>query len=250
MNKIFFPKLENEQDYDKLQIDTIGKYSITVPKIADLITDIIYNLVQSNGVPLPQRTTLNFTGIITASDIGGVTTINVLKATNYGLYSQYQNSTPITNTTTESSLIGLGDGTLSVPANGFVNGDSFRADFGGIMSAKNNETIRIKVKSGSVVLADSGIQNLSNITNEVWQLSINFTIRQIGGVGVASIVTLGVFSVIKTANSSQTGFAFTTVNNTTFDTTAGNTLDVTAEWGSASVLDNIFSDIFVLNKIF
>jgi len=56
MNKIFFPKLENEQDYDKLQIDTIGKYSITVPKIADLITDIIYNLVQSKEITITDCT--------------------------------------------------------------------------------------------------------------------------------------------------------------------------------------------------
>jgi 16S rRNA G966 N2-methylase RsmD len=50
MNKIFFPKLENEEEYNNLQIDHIGKYSITFPKIADLITDIIYNLVKSNNI--------------------------------------------------------------------------------------------------------------------------------------------------------------------------------------------------------
>jgi 16S rRNA G966 N2-methylase RsmD len=56
MNKNFFPKLENEQDYEKLQIDTIGKYSITIPKIADIITDIIYNLVQSHNISITDCT--------------------------------------------------------------------------------------------------------------------------------------------------------------------------------------------------
>jgi hypothetical protein len=221
-----------------------GKTIVTIP------IQPAYKIVQAEGISLPQRTTLNFTGGLTAVDSGGVTIVNITSPTNYGLYAQYQNSTPITNTTTESSVIGAGFGTLSVPANGFKVGDSFRCDFGGLMSSKNNETIRIRIKSGSVVLADSGIQSLPNITNEVWQVSINFTIRQVGGVGVASIVTLGVFSVIKTSNASQQGFAFNSVNNTTFDTTINNTLNVTAQWGSASTQDNIYSDIFVLNKIY
>jgi hypothetical protein len=173
-----------------------------------------------------------------------------IPATNYGLYSQTANSVPITATTSELSLIGAGVGTLSVPANTFKVGDSFRADFGGIMSSKNNDTIRIKIKSGSVILADSGVQTLPSITNNVWQLSINFTIRAIGGTNVASIVTLGVFHDVKTANSTQEGFAFNTINNTTFNTTILNNLDVTAQFSSNSALNNIYSDIFVLNKIY
>jgi hypothetical protein len=58
----------------------------------------------------------------------------------YGLYSQTGNSVVISATTVESTLIGLGVGTLSVPENGFKIGDSFRADFGGLLSAKNNDT--------------------------------------------------------------------------------------------------------------
>jgi hypothetical protein len=175
---------------------------------------------------------------------------NFIPATNYGLYSQTANSTIITATTSELTLIGAGVGTLSVPANTFVVGDSFRGDFGGLLSARNGDTIRIRVKSGSVVLADSGVQTLPSITNNVWQCSINFTIRTIGGTGVASIVTLGVFHDVKTSNATQEGFAWNSVNNTTFDTTASNTLDVTCQFSSNNPLNSIYSDIFVLNKIY
>jgi hypothetical protein len=175
---------------------------------------------------------------------------NYIPATNYGLYSQIANSVPVTATTLERTIIGVGVGTLSVPANGFKVGDSFRADFGGLLSAQNNNTIIIRVKSGSVVLADSGVQTLPSITNNVWQLSINFTIREIGGVGVASIVTLGVFHDVKTANATQEGFAFNSINNTTFNTTILNNLDVTAQFSSNSANNSIYSDIFVLNKIY
>jgi hypothetical protein len=168
----------------------------------------------------------------------------------YGLFSQTGNSVTVSGTTVETTIIGGGIGSLSIPANGFSVGDSFRADFGGLLSAKNNDTIRIKIKTGSVILANSGAQTMTTSVDDVWQLSINFTIRQIGVAGVASIVSLGVFHTTKQSNDSQSGFAFNTVNSTTFDTTVNNTLDVTVEFSSNSSLNSIYSDIFVLNKIY
>ena len=171
-------------------------------------------------------------------------------ATNYGLFSQTGNSPVLTATTAEATLIDSGIGTLSVPANGFKVGDAFMAEFGGLMSAKNNDTIRIRVKAGSIVLADSGPLTMPGIINQVWLLSINFTIRAIGSTTVASIVTLGNLHILKVAGGTQEGYGFNTLNNTTFDTTVPNTLDVTAEWSSNSPNNSIYSDIFVLNKIF
>ena len=174
-----------------------------------------------------------------------------LPSPNYGLYAQTANSTIITNTTVESSLINGGVGSLTVPANGFKVGDSFRAVFGGVMNADNNENITIRVDSGPIVLLDSGLQNLgSSIINDVWSLNIDFTIRQIGPAGVASIVVLGSFHYTKTNNSSVQGFGFNEVNNTTFDTTIPNAIDVTAQWQVASTGNSIYSDIFILNKTY
>jgi hypothetical protein len=166
------------------------------------------------------------------------------------LFAQTGNSTIITGIT-ESTLINGGVGTLTVPANGFQVGDSFRAVFGGVMNAANNQTIRIRVKAGAITLLDSGVQNLgSAVTDDVWSLNVDFTIRQIGTAGVASIVSLGSFHYTKTNNASVQGFGFNVVNNTTFDTTVSNVLDVTAQWGSANAGNNIYSDIFVLNKTY
>jgi hypothetical protein len=147
-------------------------------------------------------------------------------------------------------LINGGVGTLTVPANGFSVGDSFRAVFGGILNATNNQTIRVKVKAGAVILLDSGAQNITNITNNVFNLNIDFTVRQLGAAGVASIVTLGGFHYTKTVNGAVEGFAFNTVNSTTFNTTISNTLDVTIQWGAASAGNSIYSDIFILNKTY
>jgi hypothetical protein len=180
---------------------------------------------------------------------GGATQPNIPNV-NYGLFAQTDNSSPVSGTTSELSLIGGGVGTLSVPPNSFQVGDSFTAIFGGVLNAANNQTIRIRVKSGAIILLDSLAQPITNITNDVFSLNIDFTIRQIGVSGVASIVALGSFHYTKTSNANLEGFAFNVINSTTFNTTVLNTLDVTAQWGSANVVNSIFSKTFVLNKVF
>jgi hypothetical protein len=212
-------------------------------------------VVQDEGTLVPSNNTVNFTGAgVTVSNVGGVATVEIpgnIPTTNYGLFAQTDNSTPITNTAIETTLINGGVGVLTVPANGFSIGDSFRGVFGGVMNAVNNQTIRVRVKAGTVVLLDSGIQNLGNsIINDIWSLNIDFTIRQIGTAGVASIVSLGAFHYTKTNNASVQGFAFNVVNNTTFDTTVSNILNVTVQWGSANAGNSIYSDIFILNKTY
>jgi hypothetical protein len=168
-----------------------------------------------------------------------------------GLFAQTANSTPVTATTVETSLINGGVGSLSIPANGFAVGDSFHAGLSGVMDAANNQTIRIKVKAGSVILLDSGVQSLSNaIIDDIWTLSVDFTVRQIGAAGVASIASFGRFTYAKTNNASLEGFGMNIINSTTFDTTVSNTLDVTVQWGSNNAGNSIYTDVFVLNKTY
>ena len=176
--------------------------------------------------------------------------INITNKTK-GLYAQTASSTPITNTTTETTLLDGGVGTLTVPANAFQVGDSFSLVMGGHISAQNNQTIHIRVKrNGTVLLADTGVIQLPTITNKNWELTVNFTIRAIGGQGVASIVSHGTFNYNKDGNLAFEGRTFSVVNNTTFDTTVSNTLNITAEWGSANAANNIYSDLFILQKVY
>jgi hypothetical protein len=171
-------------------------------------------------------------------------------ATNYGIYSQTANSIPVTATSVESSLIGAGLGTLSVPANAFKVGDSFMAKLIGHISCVGTATIEIRVKSGSILLADTGVVALDTTTNKHWMVDVNFTIRSLGVAGVGSIASGGLFSYIKNSGLNFEGQNFSIVNNSTFDTTILNTLDVTAQWNTNNAGNNIYSEFFVLNKIY
>jgi hypothetical protein len=173
-----------------------------------------------------------------------------LSFANRRLFAQTAASTPVVNTTTETTIVNGGIGVLSVPPNGFQVGDSFHAVLSGYISANNNNTLRLKVKSGSAILGDSGAITLPGITNKFFDVQLTFTIRQIGSSGTAVIATSGQFTYSKNASNAFEGVDFLFINNTTFDTTVSNTLDITAEWGTASTGNSISTEIFVLNKIY
>lgn len=170
--------------------------------------------------------------------------------TNFGLYAQTATSAPITGTTTESSLLDGGIGSLTVPANGFSVGDSFHAAMTGHISSVNNETIHIRIKSGAILLVDTGVLTLPAITDKDFKLDSFFTIFATGAAGVASISAGGQFTYNKNASNAFEGTNFSTTNTTTFDTTINNTLEITAQWGSNNATNNIYSDLFILNKIY
>ena len=170
---------------------------------------------------------------------------------NSGLFAQTTNSIPVTATAVESSLIGNGVGTLTVPANGFTVGSSFNAFFDGRISSINTATLIIRVKTLSgAILADTGIINMETSTNKAWKLDLQFTIRTLGTTGVASISSGGTFSYVVNASDKFDGFVLSTVNSTTFDTTIDNTLVVTAQWNTNNAGNSILSRNFVLTKVY
>lgn len=167
-----------------------------------------------------------------------------------GLYAQTALGTLITNTTVETSLIGPGVGTLSVPPNTFQVGDSFTAKLCGYLSCVNNETIHIRVKSDGNVVADAGVFTMKITTDKFFELTIDFTVTKIGVAGVAELFVNGQYSYNHNAAGVLDGVNFALVSNTTFDTTVTNALSITAEWGAASANNKIQSQNFVLTKVY
>lgn len=204
-----------------------------LPASSTLTGDELFAIVQGG---VTKRTTLD--------------SITYVQGNNYGLYNQTSSSTPVTNTTTETSLLDGGVGTLSVPANGFSVGDGYRLSMTGHISAKNNDTLQIRIKTGAVTLADTGLITMPTCTDKHWNLDVDFTIRAIGAAGVASIASGGKFFYTKNASNAFEGANFSIVNSSTFNTTVNNTLSITAQWGAADVLNSIYSEIAVLNKTY
>lgn len=170
--------------------------------------------------------------------------------TSYGLYVQTALGPIITNTTVQTSLIGAGVGTLTVPPNSFKVGDSFVAKMCGYLSCANNETIHIRVKSDGNIIVDAGVFQMKISTNKYFELTLDFTVTKIGVAGVAELFTNGQYSYNNNSLGELLGNNFALVTTTIFDTTVLNALSITAEWGLAKPENSIQSQNFVLNKVY
>jgi len=162
-----------------------------------------------------------------------------------GIYSQTAQGPTVTNTTTESDILGTGVGSLSIPANSFQIGDAYHAKIGGTISAQNADEITIRVKNGATVLATTGLIPLQAVSALAWEIELDFTIRTIGATG--QIFTNGNFAYNRNTGSLE-GFVFSDAQ--TIDTTAASTLMVTAEWNQAKTQDIIFTDMTTLYKTY
>jgi hypothetical protein len=167
-----------------------------------------------------------------------------------GLFAQTGDSVPIINTTAETTMVNGGVGALFVPANNFRVGDSFIATIHGDISSLNNATIQIKIKANASVIADTGPITLLSTASNHYDLSIYFTVRQIGVAGVASLMTTGTFTYNKSSNNTPERVGIDNLDVSNFDTTIDNVLDITAQWGAASPSNSIDTHTFNLYKIF
>lgn len=178
------------------------------------------------------------------------TTLALPVSNAFGLFTQIADSPTISDTITETTIIGSGIGSLSVPANQFIVGDTYKGIIAGKKSNVNNHTITFNIRVDGDLILTSGPITLGGSTNQNWELITDFTIRQIGGAGVAEIHVNGRFLTQRDGGQEFEGVIFDTTNNTTFDTTKLNTLDISIVWGTEDPGDSIYSDQFVLTKVY
>ena len=208
----------------------------------------------SNGVYLLSGTDL-FCGNNDIQQCGNleVSTINGFTPVG-GIFAGTADSLTLTASTVEQSILPTAFvGTVSVPPNGFQIGDSFHCVLSGDFGSNNSDTLTIRLKGGptSTIILASLVVPLNNSSASSFEVEIDFQLRNIGGAGVADICSNFDF----TYNQSGGGGAFvgergTFQNNTTFDTTLLNTLEITAQFSSASASNTIKTIVSKLSKDF
>jgi len=168
---------------------------------------------------------------------------------NAGKYSALIDGPSVTGLIEQSIVPTLGSGSLTVPANYFNQGDTYRCIVKGMLGAHNNDQITVRIKAGLSTLANSGPITMPTITNKVFSIVMDFTIRQVGSAGVAEVITAGEFTYNKDSANIYEGQDFIGVENTTFDTTIFNTLDVTVQYSSSNANNTMQAMLMVLTKI-
>lgn len=146
-------------------------------------------------------------------------------------------SATVANTTTETSILGTGVGTKTLPANFFVAGKTLRVVVKGHIADTGTPTLRIRCKLGSTTIVDTGAQTLLAITGtRGFEAEFLLTCRTTGASG--TVFGQGDFQYNSAA---VTGNVIDAPNTaaTTVDTTASQAVDVTATWGTASASNTI-----------
>lgn len=149
----------------------------------------------------------------------------------------------VTNTTAESTSIPstlIGDLSFS---SFFAAGKIITIRMRGIYSVNSgSETLRIKVKLNAIVLVDSTAVTLPNHTDDYWEMDVMIVCATTGASG-----TVYASGAWKVDDPNQDAYEIHPLFNTgtvTVNTTVGQTLDVTAQWGAASASNKFTTQIF------
>lgn len=145
----------------------------------------------------------------------------------------------VTNTTTETTLVGFGIGSLTFPANSLFVGRTIRLQLYGLLStAAVPGTLRIQVKLGSTTILDTAAQTVaSTLSDFVWKIDAMITVRTTGATG--TVMGQSAFEFQASSLAALLAWAMTNTAAVTVDTTVSNALDVTATWGTVSAANNI-----------
>lgn len=151
-------------------------------------------------------------------------------------YSEIASATAIANTVAATAF----NKTYTVPANSIDRaGTVLRIRASGIYSTTGTPTLTLFLRIATVIIAHSGgVTTPADATNKTWSYSADIVARSVGVSG-----------------SMQRGFAFSVLDNTagtalvsgnqqgsgtfTLDTTAAETVDVVAQWGTASTSNTV-----------
>jgi hypothetical protein len=148
----------------------------------------------------------------------------------------------IANTVTETTMLGSGSGTLTLPADFWTVGKCLSIDLHGDFADSGTPTAEVQAYFGATSLIDSGATTLSGLSaTEKWKCSVRMTCRSVGATGTIE-ATLD-FEYETTTGSSPIQGLDTAGKLTVVDTTAAGAMDVTFEWGTASASNTLTSQI-------
>ena len=146
----------------------------------------------------------------------------------------------VANTTTETTLVGTGLGTTTLPTDFFVAGRAFRITATGFYSTRHDvTTLTIKVKLGStVILTTVAEEPAVDVVDKSWTIPlVDITCRSTGATG--TVMANGHVYFATVAKSAPIDQFTPNTTAVTIDTTTTQAITVTATWGHADASNTI-----------
>lgn len=178
--------------------------------------------------------------VITFDAKGRATAASTVPIRPTALFAQTQ-IVAIANTVAETTAIGSGVGSVTIPANYFTAGRYLKITAQGFHSASGNPSIQARVYLGSTVILDTGVQTSGNSTDSIWELR-----------GFIVCATTGVSGTVLAEGFYEEGggganlFGMVNTSAVTIDTTSSQVVNVTFQWGTASSGNSISAAILLI----
>ena len=158
------------------------------------------------------------------------------------LYTNTAIGTAVANTTTETSLFtgatASSGSTLTIVGGSARAGTVYRMRLYGTFTTTGTPTIRFKVKLGSTIIADSTAFTSPNNAGGLFFIDVHVYINAIGAAGLARADFEGRLTTVVQGSTTPT-FFLAANGEPSVDFTANQTIDVTAQWGTASASNSV-----------
>ena len=158
-------------------------------------------------------------------------------------------SVTVDTTASETTLLSSTGsvGGLLLLKNDFTVGKTYRVSGCGVFSNTGTPTLTVKVKLGSTdVLSTGAITTVTGASNREFSFSGLITVKSLGGSGTVN--GQGIF-VETLATGVSLNYPMTNASAVTVDTTANQTVNVTAQWSASSASNTITLTNFVLEEL-
>lgn len=157
------------------------------------------------------------------------------------LYSLITSSTAIASTAIETAF----DKTFSLSANTLAAGDVLRVRGSGKFSTTGTPTLALKPRIGgtALIVTSNTLTTPSGATDFMWTVDTQAIVRAIGGSG--TIQRSSNYIAISGVNPLSVG----TEASFTLNTTVGQTIDITALWGTSSPSNTITMDALTVEVL-
>lgn len=155
------------------------------------------------------------------------------------MFTQTANGTDVTNTTTETNILGTGVGTLTIPAGFLIVGRTIRITTQGFFATGTSQTITVNTKFGSVEVCSSGLRSMVDTLTTHFKINVVITCRTVGATG--TVFATGTFETGEGGNVRISPLFNNSAAPTTatVDTTASNAITINADWDAADASNHI-----------
>jgi hypothetical protein len=153
----------------------------------------------------------------------------------------------VASTAAETTLVGAGEGSLTLNAGSTLIGKTFKIKGAGIFSNTGTPTLDIKVKLGAVTLLDTGaITTVTTASGRLFLFEGIVTVRTVGASGTAFAQGLFVETL---ATGVSLNYPMVNASTSAIDTTAELAFNVTAQWGASSASNTISLTNLILEEV-